>query len=221
MYPRCNAAISSSRIWRFKLVGCMCPLSPWSLQAQPWTQSPFPGRARAESRAPTLPRRAFPQMTGGDLTWSCVERHRWEGPSAAMPHWSRRCPECLPNGGAATWDGAVLNVAKRGTYPELAQGGAQSLSVLGCEVGGRWNASAISLVQRLVKLHACRAPPAAVRGPTQAAWAMVEHPVQRAVRHTALGRARAVLDAAQDPVPCLDEILALAPNDGPNRLPWR
>ena len=46
------------------------------------------------------------------------------------------------------------------TYPELATGGAQALCVLGCEVGGRWNADAVKLVQRLVALRAHRAPPA-------------------------------------------------------------
>ena len=42
--------------------------------------------------------------------------------------------------------------------------------MLGCEVGGRWNADAVKLVQRLVALRAQRAPPA-VRAPAKAAWA--------------------------------------------------
>ena len=59
---------------------------------------------------------------------------------------------------------AVLRTAYRGkqaTYPELAAGGAPELCVLGCEVGGRWNADAVKLVQRLVALGAHRAPPSA------------------------------------------------------------
>ena len=57
-----------------------------------------------------------------------------------------------PHPGAAAQDGAVLRTAyrrKHATYPELATGGAQTLCVLGCEVGGRWNADAVKLVQRL------------------------------------------------------------------------
>ena len=76
-----------------------------------------------------------------------------------------------PHPGAAAQDGAVLRTAyrrKQATYPELATGGAQTLCVLGCEVGGRWNADAVKLVQRLVALRAHRAPPA-VRASAKAA----------------------------------------------------
>ena len=133
-----------------------------------------------------------------------------------------------PHAGAPARDGAVLQVAerrKRATYPELAQGGAQSLCVLGCEIGGRWNASAMLLVRRLVALHSCRAPPA-VRGPAQAAWArrwwsVLFAAVQKAIGHTALGQARAVPGRAQSRVPALDEVLALAPADSVSRLPLR
>ena len=70
--------------------------------------------------------------------------------------------------------------------------------------------------------RACRAPPA-VRGPAHAAWArrwwsILSVAVQRAVGHTALGRARAIPGAAQS---CLDEIMVLAPTHIPSRLPWR
>ena len=116
-------------------------------------------------------------------------------------------------------------VRKRATYPELAHArprGAQSLCVLGCEIGGRWNASAMLLVRRLV---ARRAPPA-VRGPARAAWArrwwsVLSAAVQKAIGHTALGRARAVPGPAQSRVPALDEVLALAPADSVSRLPLR
>ena len=43
----------------------------------------------------------------------------------------------------------------RATYPELAAGGARSLRVLGCEVGGRWHEDAVKLVRRLVAAE-CR-----------------------------------------------------------------
>ena len=74
-----------------------------------------------------------------------------------------------PHPGAAAQDGAVLRTTyrrKQATYPELATGGAQELCVLGCEVGGRWNADAVKLVQRLVALRTHRALPA-VRAPAK------------------------------------------------------
>ena len=55
-------------------------------------------------------------------------------------------------------------------YPELAACGAQTLCVLGCEVGGLWNADAEQLLRRLVALRAHRTPPA-VRAPAKAPWA--------------------------------------------------
>ena len=103
--------------------------------------------------------------------------------------------------GAATQDGAVLRTAlrrKHATYPELADGGAQALCVLGCEVGGRWSTDAVMLVRRFVALRTLRAPPA-VR-------ARVGAPrVERALRRGPTGRWSQVLDLA-DP-------------EGPSRLP--
>ena len=133
-----------------------------------------------------------------------------------------------PHPGAAAQDGAVLRTAyrrKHATYPELATGGAQTLYVLGCEVGGRWNADAVKLVQRLVALRAHRAPPA-VRASAKAAWArrwwsVLSVAVQQAVAHAALGRARAMPGPAHIDAPALDEVLHLADPDGPSRLPLR
>ena len=133
-----------------------------------------------------------------------------------------------PHPGAAAQDGAVLRTAyrrKHATYPELATGGAQTLCVLGCEVGGRWNADAVKLVQRLVALRAHRAPPA-VRASAKAAWArrwwsVLSVAVQQAVAHTALGRARAMPGPAHTDAPALDEVLHLADPGGPSRLPLR
>ena len=130
--------------------------------------------------------------------------------------------------GAAAQDGVVLRTAyrrKQATYPELATGGAQELCVLGCEVGGRWDADAVKLVQRLVALRAHRAPPA-VRAPAKAAWArrwwsLLSVAVQQAVGHTALGRARALPGPAHADAPALDEVLHLADPDRPSRLPLR
>ncbi|OLQ08377.1 hypothetical protein AK812_SmicGene8160 [Symbiodinium microadriaticum] len=95
--------------------------------------------------------------------------------------------------------------------------GAQTLCVLGCEAGGRWNADAVKLVQRLVALRAHRAPPA-VRASAKAAWArrwwsVLSVAVQQAVAHTALGRAQAMPGPAHTDAPALDEVLHLADPD--------
>ena len=92
-------------------------------------------------------------------------------------------------------------------------------------MGGRWNADAVKLVQRLVALRAHRAPPA-VRASAKAAWArrwwsVLSVAVQQAVAHTALGRARAMPGPAHTGAPALDEVLHLADPDGPSRLPLR
>ena len=155
----------------------------------------------------------------------------WSAPAAASQKpFSMACamPTDLPHPGAAAQAGAVLRTAyrrKHATYPELATGGAQTLCVLGCEVGGRWNADAVKLVQRLVALRAHRAPPA-VRASAKAAWArrwwsVLSVAVQQAVAHTALGRARAMPGPAHTDAPALDEVLHLADPDGPSRLPLR
>ena len=113
----------------------------------------------------------------------------------------RRHTPGTPHCGAADRDRAVLRTAerrKRATYPELAQGGAQQLCVLGCEVGGRWNAEAASVVRRLVRLRACRAPHLCARLPASPArrwWSALSVACQQAVGSTALGRARAVQPA--------------------------
>ena len=117
--------------------------------------------------------------------------------------------------GAAAQDGAVLRTAyrrKRATYPELATGGAQTRCVLGCEVGGRWNADAVKLVQRLVALRAHRAPPAPL--------------VECSLRSGSAGRcshgARTSMPGpAHTDAPALNEVLHLADPDGPSRLPLR
>ena len=127
-----------------------------------------------------------------------------------------------------TQDGAVLRTAlrrKHATYPELADGRAQALCVLGCEVGGRWSTDAVMLVRRLVALRALKAPPA-MRPPTKAAWArrwwsVLSVAVQQAVGHTALGRARAMPGPAHTDAPDLSEVLDLADPEGPSRLPLR
>ena len=147
----------------------------------------------------TPPRLASLQTTAADLTLlggaiccdaTLVSPLRRDGSSHA---------------GAPFRDGAVLQMAqwrKRTTYPELA---------------GRWNASAMSLVRRLVALRACPAPPA-VRSPARAAWAkrwwsVPSTAVQQALGQTAFGRTRAVPGPSQDRVPALDEVIALAPAD--------
>ena len=116
-------------------------------------------------------------------------RLRWEGPFVAMPRRCRRFVVMVPRMLGPCSDGAVLQVAehrKRATYPELAQRGAQSFCVLGCEIGGRWNTSAMSLVRRLVALRSCRAPPAARGRPSSLDETTVEHALRgsaAATRH--------------------------------------
>ena len=129
-------------------------------RARPWA---LKGTSCPNNGSPTLPRRASPQMTGGDSTWSFMERHRWEGPSAAMPHWSRRCPAmACPTeeqlhgmGPSSKWQNGPNGIRTLSSPKEAPK-------PFAC--GGRWNAYAVWLAQP------CRAPPA-VRGPAQAAWA--------------------------------------------------
>ena len=126
-------------------------------------------------------------------------------------------------------DGAGLRTAERrkaATYPELQREGPQRLVVLGSEVGGRFNGDAHCLLRDLVRVRACRAPPAlrsaAASGWTRRWWSMLSVAVQQAVASTALGR-----PWPQPPhAPCatgppLDRLLDLAEAEGPSRLPWR
>ena len=93
--------------------------------------------------------------TAGALTSSSTAPHPWPLGGALCCDETFVSPltrddEAHP--GAAAQDGAVLRTAyrrKQATYPELATGGAQELCVLGCEVGGRWSADAVKLVQPL------------------------------------------------------------------------
>ncbi|CAE7558352.1 unnamed protein product [Symbiodinium natans] len=108
---------------------------------------------------------------------------------------------------------------RAGRHAELVAGGAQSLCVLGCEVGGRRRRceDAVKLVRRLVALRAHRAPPG-MRAPARTAWSLVvlSVSVQHAVGHTALGRARATPGPAWTAAPGLDEVLDLADAEGPS-----
>ena len=126
-------------------------------------------------------------------------------------------------------DGAALRTAERrkaATYPELQREGPQRLVVLGSEVGGRINGDAHCLLRDLVRVRACRAPPAlrsaAASGWTRRWWSMLSVAVQQAVASTALGR-----PWPQPPhAPCatgppLDRLLDLAEAEGPSRLPLR
>ena len=103
--------------WRAPGPGCsLGALKSWNglvaeSRARPWA---LKGTSCRNNGSPTLPRRASPQMTGGDSIWSSMERRRWEGPSAAMPHWSRRCPGmACPTEEQLHGMGAVLTAAKR------------------------------------------------------------------------------------------------------------
>ena len=77
-----------------------------------------------------------------------------------------------PHGRAPDRDGDRLRTAerrKRRRYPELLQGSATRLKVLGCEVGGRWNQASGELIRDLTTLRA-RACPAVLRPAARAAW---------------------------------------------------
>ena len=93
----------------------------------------------------------------------------------------------------ADLDGAALRTAERrkaATYPKLRSEGPQRLVVLGSEVGGRFNGDAHGLLRDLVRVRACRAPPAlraaAASGWTRRWWSILSVAVQQAVRSTAL-----------------------------------
>ena len=68
-----------------------------------------------------------------------------------------------PQPSTADLDGAALRTAERlkaAIYPELLSEGPQRLVVLGGEVGGPFNGDAHGLLRDLVRVRACRAPPA-------------------------------------------------------------
>ena len=127
----------------------------------------------------------------------------------------------------ADLDGAALRTAERrkeATYPELRSEGPQRLVVLGSEVGGRFNSDAHGLLRDLVRVRACRAPPAlraaAASGWTRRWWSILSVAVQQAVTSTALGRPWPLPPhAARATGPPLDRLLDLA--EGPSRLPLR
>ncbi|OLQ01876.1 hypothetical protein AK812_SmicGene15349 [Symbiodinium microadriaticum] len=68
-----------------------------------------------------------------------------------------------PQPRTADLDGAALRTTERrkaATYPELRSEGPQRFVVPGSEVGGRFNGDAHGLLRDLVRVRACRAPPA-------------------------------------------------------------
>ena len=133
-----------------------------------------------------------------------------------------------PHAGAATTSGTALRTAerrKRHAYPELLRGGAQQLLVLASEVGGRWNADALTLVQQLVRLRAQRAPPA-VRASASAAWSRrwwsaLSVAVQQAVGSTALGQAWPGPPLPAGCPPDLARVLDAAASPAVSRMPLR
>ena len=134
----------------------------------------------------------------------------------------------LSSGGAQCCDATLVSPLTRSKAPAAMRsgrrGGPQTLVVLGSEVGGRWNAQALSFVRDLVRLKAYRAPPA-VRAAATAAWArrsMLSVAVQQAVASTALGGAwLQPLQPEAGEGPPLDSIAHLAAPEGHSRLPLR
>ena len=170
------------------------------------------------------------QMIGVASMWSSTEPQPTARRCAAMPRWCRRSPARGSRNLARPTSTALpfgqQSDAKPRPYPELQKEGPQRLVVLGSEVGGRFNGDAHCLLRDLVRVRACRAPPAlrsaAASGWTRRWWSMLSVAVQQAVASTALGR-----PWPQPPhAPCatgppLDRLLDLAEAEGPSRLPLR
>ena len=134
-----------------------------------------------------------------------------------------------PQPRTADLDGAALRTTERrkaATYPELRSEGPQRFVVPGSEVGGRFNGDAHGLLRDLVRVRACRAPPAlraaATSGWTRRWWSILSVAVQQAVTSTALGRPWPLPPhAARATGPPLDRLLDLAEAEGPSCLPGR
>ena len=79
-----------------------------------------------------------------------------------------------PHPGAADTDGVVLaradNDKRTRIYREVEDCSSVELVVLGCELGGRWNQAAISLVTELAR-HKVQTAPPMLRASAQQAWA--------------------------------------------------
>ena len=78
-----------------------------------------------------------------------------------------------PHPQADTTDGIVLSRAestKQARYRDVETSGFGKLLVLGVEVGGRWNSTALTLVRALAKHKASHSPPL-LRKASQLAWA--------------------------------------------------
>ena len=133
-----------------------------------------------------------------------------------------------PHTGAADRDGVALQTARRrkaARYPELDRPGPQRLVVLAAEVGGRWGDEVAGLVRDLVRMRALRAP-VALRRPASAGWhrrwwGLLSCALQRAMASTLLGAWRAPAMPAAEGGPALAEVVALADQSGPSRLPLR
>ena len=133
-----------------------------------------------------------------------------------------------PIGGTPERDGVALLSAQRrklARYPELAREGPHRLCVLAAEIGGPWNDDSQHLVQRLVALRARRAP-ATLRGAASQGWArrwwgVLAVAAQRAACSAVLGIwTMPPLPNADNELP-LAEVLHLAADSAPSRLPLR
>ena len=122
----------------------------------------------------------------------------------------------LPHGRAALDDGFVLRTAmadKRRQYGDVFRSRSAELVVLACEVGGRWNEEALSLINTLARNKVANTTPL-LRTAAQSAWAnrwwsMLAVAVQDSLAASLLAPAgrRLVLDTPAAELPHLDEVL--------------
>ena len=121
-----------------------------------------------------------------------------------------------PHPRAATLDGAVLGGAardKKKNYWDIQASPFTELLVLGCEVGGRWNGSALEFVHQLAELKATGVTAVLRRATAKAYrdrwWSMLGLAVQGALAASLLARSgrNLVLDSPAAFAPDLEEVL--------------
>ena len=130
---------------------------------------------------------------------------------------------------AASEDGVALARAercKRQRYPELLNNTMGKLTILACEVGGRWNDTACRLVGSLAKQKARNAP-VLLRHSARAAWqhrwwGLLSVACQAALASTLCGQALALGGPVGEDGLCLADVLEGAPfSPSVSRLPLR
>ena len=211
--------------WRAPGLGCsLGALKSWNglgaeSRARPWA---LKGTSCPNNGSPTLPRRASPQIShlwsDADGRGHLLRCHiglavvpEWPAPRrSSYTGWGR--PDC----GKTAHNGA--NGPRTRSSPKEAPKPSACSGARSGDVGTplRYcSCSALSSYAREGPRLPCAAPPRRHGRGASYRW---QSSAQLATRHWG---GRVVPGVAQDRVPCPDEILALAPTDGPSRLPWR